>query len=261
MLTELRSRQEKIEDVLSLVLEHVRRIEQNMLPPTTPVSQHMLPQTTPVSQRMLPPTTPVSKHLARPITPEVDWDYPFMHMPLSTKPVAPQHMLPLPTPLPRPVLPPTMLLPQHILPPTTPVAHQPLAPDIPEETSPWECMYPPQAVETPAKESPAPVPYHDLRFTPRFRASIRARSCSRPNFTVNVVRSLFSMEERKMSNVGGKLGKKQLDPQRISRIKEATFQTYPLETGETMLGAWGLCTKSIDESCRRLNRKPKGKEN
>ena len=59
----------------------------------------------------------------------------------------------------------------------------------------------------------------------------------------------------------GVLGKKKLDPKRIVRIKEATFQTYPLETGETIVGAWALCIKSIDESCRRLNRIPKGKEN
>ncbi len=42
-------------------------------------------------------------------------------------------------------------VPQHLLPRLTPVAHQPLAPDILEETSPWEYMYPLQAVETPAK--------------------------------------------------------------------------------------------------------------
>ena len=59
----------------------------------------------------------------------------------------------------------------------------------------------------------------------------------------------------------GVLGKKKLDPKRIVCIKEATFQTYPLETGETIVGAWAMCIKSIDESCRRLNRIPKGKEN
>lgn len=58
-------------------------------------------------------------------------------------------------------------------------------------------------------------------------------------------------EERVLPNVAGKLGKKKLDTKRIAQIQEATFQMYPLETG----------IKSIDESCRRLNRKTKGKEN
>ena len=64
-----------------------------------------------------------------------------------------------------------------------------------------------------------------------------------------------------MSNVAGVLGKKKLDPKRIVRIKEATFQTYLLETGETTVGAWAMCIKSIDKTCQRLNRIPKGKEN
>jgi len=64
-----------------------------------------------------------------------------------------------------------------------------------------------------------------------------------------------------VSNVAGVFGKKKCDAKMISRIKEATFQTYPLETGETMLGAWTVYIKSIDESCCRLNCTPKGREN
>ena len=44
------------------------------------------------------------------------------------------------------------------------------------------------------------------------------------------------LNEKKVYNVAGVhvLGKEKLD---LKCIKEATFQTYPLETGETIVGA------------------------
>ncbi len=151
---------------------------------------------------------------------QTNWEYPLMHMPLPTTPVVHSTCSHRPRHYPdQRCHGPTMLIPQHLLPRLTPVAHQPLAPDILEETSPWESIYPLQAVETPAKEAPPPVPtmtggLHQVCF-----ASIRARSCSIPNFTVNVVRSLFPTKERKVSNVGGKLG--QFGLNRILRISVA----------------------------------------
>ena len=93
-------------------------------------------------------------------------------------------------------------------------------------------------------------------FTPVMLAKIKMESCSRPNFAANLVRSLFTVAERKISNVRGK-GKKQLDPAKIQKVEEAAFQQYPLETGEARKSAWANCIKAIDEAGRRLVRAQK----
>jgi len=249
--------------MVQLVLNHVRRIEQSLsqslppsihndhsnweytypfMPPTTPLASQHVPTS---SQPELPPTMPPFQPELPPIVPPFQPEFP------PTTPVSQQQLPPL--------MPTTPVAPQHVLSPSTLIAQHPQQQSSHQGTSP--CVCPLQPVEAPAPESSASVPSHDLHFTPSFLASIRARSCSRQNFAVNLVRSLFTVNERKVSNVAGVLGKKKLDPKRIVRIKEATFQTYPLEAGETIVGAWALCIKSIDESCRRLNRIPKGKEN
>ena len=92
-------------------------------------------------------------------------------------------------------------------------------------------------------------------FTPSSLARIKHESCSRPNFATNLVRSAFTAEERKVSNVRGIQGKQQLDPTKIEKIKDATFQLYPLETGEKQKLAWGICIKAIDESAQRLSQR------
>ena len=69
-----------------------------------------------------------------------------------------------------------------------------------------------------------------------------------------MVRKLYTMEERKSSNVRGKLGKKQLGTTRMAAIQESAFKIYPLGVGEKENVAWHQCVKAIDESCRRLNR-------
>ena len=54
------------------------------------------------------------------------------------------------------------------------------------------------------------------------------------------------------SNVKGVLGKKQLSPNRIERIKQIVLNHFPLETGETCEKAWSSCRKAIDENSRKL---------
>lgn len=252
-LKELRSQQETVKDMVQLVLNHVRRIEQSLSQPLPP-SIHNDHSNWEYMYPFMPPTTPLaSQHVPTssqpelpPIVPPFQPEFP------PTTPVSQQQLPPL--------MPTTPVASQHVLSPSTLIAQHPQQQSSRQGTSPWVCPLQ-QPVEAPAPKSSASVPSHDLHFTPSFLASIRARSCSRQNFAVNLVRSLVTVNERKVSNVAGVLGKKKLDPKRIVRIKEATFQTYPLEAGETIVGAWALCIKSIDESCRRLNRIPKGKEN
>lgn len=89
--------------------------------------------------------------------------------------------------------------------------------------------------------------------------AVKMQSCSRSNFAVNLVRRLFTTEERKNSNVRGVLGKKKLNPEMMLKVREATFQLFPCDTMENESHVWTYCCKAIDESCRRLNRP--GKEN
>ena len=85
--------------------------------------------------------------------------------------------------------------------------------------------------------------------------SLRLKSCSRANFSVNLVREIFSKEERQESNVKGKRGKKKLSEGKMSIVQEKSFQIYPLANGEDYYKSWRLCERAIDESNRRLNRR------
>ena len=69
-----------------------------------------------------------------------------------------------------------------------------------------------------------------------------------------MVRRLYTLDERKNSNVRGKLGKKMLDPKKMAYIRSAALQMYPLHTGEREESVWRENIKAIDESCRRLHR-------
>ena len=74
---------------------------------------------------------------------------------------------------------------------------------------------------------------------------------------MNVVLRLFSLEERRSSNVKGKLGKCALDPERLLLVFQSALEVYRLAGGESEDVAWQQCIKAIDEACRRLNRGPK----
>ena len=85
---------------------------------------------------------------------------------------------------------------------------------------------------------------------------MRSNSSSRRNLAVNIMRKIFTEEERSSSNVRGTLGKKKLDPHKIAIIKDLTFRAWPLESKElNQMAAWKICVTAIDEANRRLNRK------
>ena len=91
-------------------------------------------------------------------------------------------------------------------------------------------------------------------FDPDFLQNTRRKSCSRRNFAVNLVRSIFSPEEMARSNCSGTRGKEKLDEERLAAIRRATFLLWPLQAGEIEKKEWYKCMYGIDEACRRLNR-------
>ena len=68
------------------------------------------------------------------------------------------------------------------------------------------------------------------------------------------MKELFSEEVRKSSNVSGKLGKKQLDPNIIEYVKVTTFEHWPLTQAEKMEKEWQECKAAINEYNSRLNK-------
>ena len=65
----------------------------------------------------------------------------------------------------------------------------------------------------------------------------------------------YTEEERRQSNVHGKLGKKQLSPNRMEELRKAVFEQYPLEGFEKEKNAWADCVRAIDEAGRKLKKK------
>jgi len=82
-------------------------------------------------------------------------------------------------------------------------------------------------------------------------------SCSRKNFSVNLVRRLFDERTRRSSNVSGKGGKTPLNPDIMQYVRSCTMQFYPLQGYENSKKEWAACIVAIDESCRRLVNKPR----
>ena len=149
-------------------------------------------------------------------------------------------------------------------------------PSPPPLPPPLQLSLPPTLPPPPCRQSPPPLPSPALHppkytasatekptctdeFSTTFLVDMKPQSSSRPNFAARLVRSLYTIEERKTSNVKGILGKNKLSPTRLGRIKNATMQMYPCISGENEVTAWRACCKAVDETCRRLNRK--GKEN
>lgn len=148
-LKQLRLQQESIGDMVQLVLGHVRRIEQTLLPLTMPEIQHMLPSpTTPASQHPLPPIQDEPSH----------WEYSFIP---PTTPVAPQHAPP------RRVRSPTVpVAPQNKLSAPKPVAHypqpsitlQPVETPVPSQHAPPQRVLSPTVPVAPQNKLSAPKP-------------------------------------------------------------------------------------------------------
>ena len=87
-----------------------------------------------------------------------------------------------------------------------------------------------------------------------FLETVKRESHSVAKFAAKLNCKIFTLEERKQSNVSGSHEKKKFDPQKILAIQNATFATYPTDMKNKSL-IWKNCIKGIDEINRRLLRK------
>ena len=76
---------------------------------------------------------------------------------------------------------------------------------------------------------------------------------SRKNSATKLVRQVFSLQEREVSNIMGLKGKKRLDPTRMEFIKSLTFALQPVKPGENEDCIWCKeCVKAIDSANRNI---------
>ena len=81
---------------------------------------------------------------------------------------------------------------------------------------------------------------------------------SKVNLAVQLVERLYSWKERATSNCSGdhRYGKKKLSLIRMTAVKDALYEIYPVRLSEKEETVWKEFKTAIDSSCRQLN-KPK----
>ena len=113
--------------------------------------------------------------------------------------------------------------------PTTPILPAPpalttLIPPAPSTQQPPSTL---PATSNPLSQSAKPnVP------GPRDLVNIKKKSSSRRNFAKNVATCTYSKDERMVSNVNGRAGKKQLSPNRMEQVRVVIFNHYLIEAWE-----------------------------
>lgn len=91
-----------------------------------------------------------------------------------------------------------------------------------------------------------PIPREDL-------IALQARSTSTMNFSVRLLRELFTREELVGRNISGVRGKERVDPARVEIIKQILFKIYRTSPSEKEL-LWSYCRKAMDSYLRKMQR-------
>ena len=98
------------------------------------------------------------------------------------------------------------------------------------------------------------------QFTSRSEVmQIKCKSCSIGNFSVQLLRHIFQVEELANRNCSGTRGKEQVDPVRLKFIKETVFELYAI-AAEERLNTWRHCVRAMDEFLRRPKNNRKFKD-
>ena len=81
-----------------------------------------------------------------------------------------------------------------------------------------------------------------------------ARLCStRRQFAWKLAKFLFNKKELIGCNCYGKMGKKALDPKKLTTIFSLVFQYFPEDNLTEQTKHWTRCTTSIDQGIRNLH--------
>ena len=67
--------------------------------------------------------------------------------------------------------------------------------------------------------------------TPKDLTEEHCKSNSQKNFAVRIFRRIFTKEEQKGANCTGTRGKAKLDPDKLAKVRQYTYQYFPLEPG------------------------------
>lgn len=89
---------------------------------------------------------------------------------------------------------------------------------------------------------------------------LKAKSNSTMNFSVHLLRELFTLEELEGKNISGSRGKDKVDPKRVEIIKKTVFNTYGTTPSDAEM-VWRGCRKAMDTFMRRMKREKVLREN
>lgn len=82
---------------------------------------------------------------------------------------------------------------------------------------------------------------------------LHQKSNSTMNFSVQLLRELFTLEELEGKNISGSRGKDKVDPERVEMIKEMVFKVYGTVPSDKEM-VWKYCRKAMDAFMRRMKR-------
>lgn len=82
---------------------------------------------------------------------------------------------------------------------------------------------------------------------------LQSKSSSTKNFSVHLLRELFTLEELEDKNISGSRGKDKVDPTRVEMIKEIVFKVNGTEPSHKEM-VWRSCRQAMDAYIRRMKR-------
>lgn len=102
------------------------------------------------------------------------------------------------------------------------------------------------------------LPYADM-LPPPVTLQMWAQNRTLDQFACDLMKMLFSTEERIVCNVNGKMGKLQFNVNKINLIREV-IQSFSNLSTSAFEEQWKICVTKIDTANRGLKRRFKSKE-
>ena len=106
-----------------------------------------------------------------------------------------------------------------------------------------------------------PAAQQQSQFSAAFLLEVKRQSVSRNKFATNMIRKLIPLDERKVSNVKGVLGKKKLDPEKLSQIRNVILSSCILVAlGRMKMLAGKTVVRLLTSRAVDLTKKKKSRE-